>query len=231
MTRTDARRPLRVLTAEELAQLRQQQSPAPRSAAQLAVLQSADRFRRTLAVPARRAEPGPSPAASASSAATGAARPAGAGAGPSPLQAVVRQLPEEDEPPGVEPLAAAAMPWPDLAAQSLPEGAGTAAVTGDTHARSDLPQDPWPEQMAQTIADLCARAAPSFVNWTVTLPMDPQVLPETDLRLSLSQHWLSLRFITQSPRSHHLVCRYRQSLLEQLERLPQLPHGIDIEVT
>lgn len=234
MTRTDARRPLRVLSAEELAQLRQQQNP-PRSAAQLAVLQSADRFRRTLAGPTRRAEPGPPPAsppaASASFAAVVAARPAGAGAGPSPLQAVVRQLPEEGEPPGTAPLAAAAMPWPDLAAQSLPEGEGMAAATGDPTALPDLPQDPWPEQMAQTIADLCARAAPSFVNWTVTLPMDPQVLPETDLRLSLSQHWLSLRFITQSPRSHHLVCRYRQSLLEQLERLPQLPHGIDIEVT
>jgi hypothetical protein len=226
MTRTDARRPLRVLSAEELAQLRQQQNP-PRSAAQLAALQSADRFRRTLAGPARRAEPGPPPTASASFAAAVAARPAGAGAVPSPLQAVVRQLPEEGEPPGAEPLAAAAMPWPD----PVPEDPGTTAVTGDPHALPDLPQDPWPEQMAQTIADLCARAAPSFVNWTVTLPMDPQVLPETDLRLSLSQHWLSLRFITQSPRSHHLVCRYRQSLLEQLERLPQLPHGIDIEVT
>jgi flagellar hook-length control protein FliK len=92
-------------------------------------------------------------------------------------------------------------------------------------------QDPWPQQMAQTIAALCARAEPAFVNWTVTLPMDPQVLPQTDLRLSLSQHWLSLRFITQSPQAHHLVCSHRHRLIEQLERLPQLPHGIDIEVT
>ncbi|HEY9106306.1 MAG TPA: type III secretion HpaP family protein [Roseateles sp.] len=230
MTHTDARRPLRVLSAEELAQLRLQQNQAPRSAAQLATQQSADRFRRTLAGPARRTESGPPPAASASPAATVAARPAGAGAGSAPLQAVVRHLPEGDEPPGTEPLSAA-MPWLDLAAQPLLEGDAAASATGDQPALPDLPHDPWPEQMAQTIADLCARSAPSFVNWTVTLPMDPQVLPETDLRLSLSQHWLSLRFITQSPQSHHLVCRHRQRLLEQLERLPQLPHGIDIEVT
>lgn len=110
------------------------------------------------------------------------------------------------------------------------ESAAMAGVS-DGLAVPTWPQDPWPEQMAQTIAKLCARADPSFVNWTVTLPMDPQTLPLTDLRLSLSQHWLSLRFITQSPQSHHLVCAYRHRLQEELERLPQLPHGIDIEVT
>jgi flagellar hook-length control protein FliK len=104
-------------------------------------------------------------------------------------------------------------------------------VCGDGSTVPSVSQDPWPQQMAQTIAALCARAEPSFVNWTVTLPMDPQVLPQTDLRLSLSQHWLSLRFITQSPQAHHLVCSHRHRLIEQLERLPQLPHGIDIEVT
>jgi hypothetical protein len=233
MSRTDNRRPLRLLSADEIAQLQQQQNQAPRSAALLATLQSADRFRRTLAGPARRTEPAPPPSSSSSaspaSAAPAAARPADAGAGPAPLHAVVRQLTGEDETPGAEPLAAAAMPWLDPAARPPSEGEGATAATGD--ALPDLPQDPWPEQMAQTIANLCARSSPSFVNWTVTLPMDPQVLPETDLRLSLSQHWLSLRFITQSPRSHHLVCRYRQGLLERLERLPNLPHGIDIEVT
>lgn len=225
MSRTESRRPLRVLSADEIAQL-QQQNQAPRSAAQLAALQSADRFRRTLAGPSRRAEPAPPPAARAS-----LAPPANAGALPLPLHAVAQERPEHDEDLRATPPAVAAVPWQDLAAQAAPEGDAPAVVPADGLAVPDPPQDPWPERMAQTIAALCARTAPSFVNWTVTLPMDPRVLPETDLRLSLSQHWLSLRFITQSPRSHHLVCRYRQALLEQLERLPNLPHGIDIEVT
>jgi hypothetical protein len=244
MSRTESRRPIRVLSADEIALLRQQQNQAPRSAAQLAALQSADRFRRTLAGPSRRAEaaapaasPRPAPPTSApptsllpSSAQPHPAQPAKAGAGLA-LHAVVQELPANDEPAATEPLLAADTQWLALAAHQLPDGeAGTAALT-DGLAVPELPRDPWPEQMAHTIAGLCARAEPAFVNWTVTLPMDPQVLPETDLRLSLSQHWLSLRFITQSPRSHHLVCRYRQSLLAELERLPNLPHGIDIEVT
>lgn len=229
MSRTESRRPLRVLSADELAQL--QQNQAPRGAAQLAALQSADRFRRTLAGPSRRAETAalqpPSPPA-APPASAPAAHPS---AVPSLLHAVAHEGPEDDERRCDELAAAAATPWRDLAAQAQPEGDTAAAAPDGGLAAADLPQDPWPERMAQTIANLCARTAPSFVNWTVTLPMDPQVLPETDLRLSLSQHWLSLRFITQSPQSHRLVCRYRQGLLEQLERLPNLPHGIDIEVT
>ena len=243
MSRTDSRRPIRVLSAAEIAQLQQQQQ-APRNAAQVAAQQSADRFRRTLAGPSRRAEPQPQPqtqacspqpssppAAQSASASPDPAQAVKPSAGPQ-LHAVVAGLPEnDDELTSTEPLSAAAMEWHDLAAQELPESENSAAVLNEGLAVPDLPQDPWPEQMAQTIANLCSRASPSFVNWTVTLPMDPQVLPETDLRLSLSQHWLSLRFITQSPQSYHLVCRYRQSLLEQLERLPNLPHGIDIEVT
>lgn len=243
MTRTEGRRPLRVLTAAEIAQLQQ----APRGAAQVAALQSADRFRRTLSGSSRRGDaPQPTPAsASASSFASGPApRPEGLGTASTHLQGLqsARMLDAEDDSdwpsvpelavgengPGLNPEAvltlhtSAAAPHTDAPAQSARVNASAAV---------DVAQDPWPEQMAQTIAALCARASPSFVNWTVTLPMDPLVLPETDLRLSLSQHWLSLRFITQSPHSHHLVSTHKHKLLEQLERLPQLPHGIDIEVT
>jgi hypothetical protein len=235
MSRTESRRPLRVLSAEEIAQLQQQQQQAPRNAAQLAAAQSADRFRRTLAGPARRAEP--TALASPSSAPAPGPAPASAPAMPAAAPQLLPRLVEEaqacdDEPAPVEPPAAAAIePHQLAAAQEPPDDGPSAGMDTDGLAAASLAQDPWPQEMAETIANLCARAAPSFVNWTVTLPMDPLVLPETDLRLSLSQHWLSLRFITQSPQSHHLVCRYRQGLLEQLERLPNLPHGIDIEVT
>lgn len=236
MSRTESRRPIRVLSAAEIAQLQQQQQ-APRNAVQVAALQSADRFRRTLAGSSRRAEPAPlaqpssPPAPQTSAGQRNQAAQAKPPAGPQ-LQPVVEEAAAIDnEPAPVEQLAAAAMEWRDLTTQELPENDASTGLVAEGLSAPGLSHDPWPEQMAETIASLCARAAPSFVNWTVTLPMDPQVLPETDLRLSLSQHWLSLRFITQSPQSHHLVCRYRQSLLEQLERMPNLPHGIDIEVT
>jgi hypothetical protein len=140
----------------------------------------------------------------------------------------VSELSHGEDGPGLDPVAASML---HTSAAAEHTHAPPDAARLNAAAPVDVAQDPWPEQMAQTIAALCARAAPSFVNWTVTLPMDPLVLPETDLRLSLSQHWLSLRFITQSPHSHHLVSTHRHKLLEQLERLPQLPHGIDIEVT
>ena len=71
----------------------------------------------------------------------------------------------------------------------------------------------------------------AFVTWTVTVPMDPQVLPDTELRLHLSPHWLSLRFTTQSQRAARLISLHRPRLLSQLEHMANLPHGIDIEVT
>ncbi|WP_084236438.1 type III secretion HpaP family protein [Hydrogenophaga taeniospiralis] len=244
MSRTEGRRPLRVLSAAEIAQL--QQAQTPRGAAQVAVLQSADRFRRTLSGSPRRGDAPPSspssPSASApvqrregpgaASARTTGVRPERArGAEALPELPTLPGIPHGDDALGVDRVAALELSASACAEQAGAEAPPDAARVNGGAATVDVAQDPWPEQMAQTIAALCARAAPSFVNWTVTLPMDPQVLPETDLRLSLSQHWLSLRFITQSVHSHHLVSTHRHKLLEQLERLPQLPHGIDIEVT
>jgi hypothetical protein len=85
--------------------------------------------------------------------------------------------------------------------------------------------------MAQQIVQLCRRADPAFVTWTVTVPLDPDVLPDTELRIHLSEHWLSLRFASHSPRSTDLIFRHRSRLQLLLERTPNLPHGIDIEVT
>ena len=84
--------------------------------------------------------------------------------------------------------------------------------------------------MAKMIAGLCTGADPAFVTWTVTVPMDPQVLPDTELRLHLSPHWLSLRFATQSQRAARLISLHRPRLQSQLEHMANLPHGIDIEV-
>lgn len=98
----------------------------------------------------------------------------------------------------------------------------------------DLPgrqaQDRWSERMALLVGDLCKRADPAFKSWTATLRIDPEVLPDTQLRLSLSPHWLSLRFITGSQEAGRLVSTHRPELQSLLERAPNLPHGIDIDI-
>lgn len=88
----------------------------------------------------------------------------------------------------------------------------------------------WAEQMATMVTDICDHADPAFRNWTATLCLDPKVLPETKLRLSLSPHWLSLRFISDSQQATALVSTYRSELVSLLEKAPNLPHGIDIEI-
>lgn len=84
--------------------------------------------------------------------------------------------------------------------------------------------------MATMVTDICDHADPAFRNWTATLCLDPKVLPETKLRLSLSPHWLSLRFISDSQQATALVSTYRSELVSLLEKAPNLPHGIDIEI-
>ena len=230
MSRTEPRRPLRLLHPAEVAG-----RPAA-TVAQAAAQQSADRFRRTLGA-ARRPE-------AAESAASGSAN-ASSGASPAQPPLAASHGPEGPGPKAAaEPRTSSGRTAAPVAARGpatilpapLPQDEEPAPETVEGHAPGDGPDAPtvaaddWPERMASTIASLCARADPAIVNWTDTIPMDPAVLPETTLQLSLSQHWLALRFSTQSPHAHHLVCRYRPRLLEQLERLPQLPHGIDIEV-
>ena len=230
MSREEVRRPLRYLSEAELGVA--PVPPVPRvDAATLA--RSGERFQRTLgAVPSRRTPAGVSrdngrrDAAAAETA--GAPAPAAKGA------------------PAAPPAAAAPMP----VASAAPVGAATPTTMdeadgGDVPVESPVERpdlgwwkgpapaaaaDAWPEQLADTIADLFRRADPAFVSWTVTVPMDPEVLPETELRLSLSPHWLSLRFAARSPEASHLLLRHRPRLQSLLERTPNLPHGIDIEI-
>lgn len=103
-----------------------------------------------------------------------------------------------------------------------------------SHQRHDSPdqeaQERWADRMASLVNQLCSRADPAFKSWTATLRMDPSVLPETQLRLSLSPHWLSLRFVTESAAATRLVSSHRTELQSLLERAPNLPHGIDIDI-
>jgi predicted pyridoxine 5'-phosphate oxidase superfamily flavin-nucleotide-binding protein len=133
-------------------------------------------------------------------------------------QAVLRAAPLQ----AASPAFSTAEEQPDRALDDTEAlGAGATMTTAE---------DAWPDRMAKMIAALCTRADPAFVTWTVTVPMDPQVLPDTELRLHLSPHWLSLRFATQSQRAARLISLHRPRLQSQLEHMANLPHGIDIEV-
>lgn len=98
------------------------------------------------------------------------------------------------------------------------------------HGSDQQAEDRWADHMASLVDQLCNRADPAFKSWTATLRMDPAILPETQLRLSLSPHWLSLRFITDSAAATSLVSSHRTELQSLLERAPNLPHGIDIDI-
>ncbi|SFD77810.1 type III secretion HpaP family protein [Paracidovorax konjaci] len=94
------------------------------------------------------------------------------------------------------------------------------------------PQAPpaWLQDTVQRIAWLCAQADPAFQSWSVTVPMDPAVLPECELGLSLSPYAMSLRFRTSSSESARLISLHRDPLRAQLEALGPSPRGIDIEL-
>ena len=232
MSRTDARRPIRFLAVSELAQ------PAPQSHSDnhVAMAQSADRFRRTLSAPLRRGATAPSSAVGAAprEASASSASPTNSALGgrtpETPLRAGTVPL---RSPKGTEavlraaPLQAAS---PAFSTEEPTDRELDNAEALGTGAAMTTAEDAWPEQMAKMIAALCTRADPAFVTWTVTVPMDPQVLPDTELRLHLSPHWLSLRFATQSQRAARLISLHRPRLQSQLEHMANLPHGIDIEV-
>ena len=102
--------------------------------------------------------------------------------------------------------------------------------SADDDGQRDAPD--WRRQLAGVIATLCARADPAFENWSVIVPLDARVLPETELRLTLSPHALLLRFHTLSPGSHRLVSAHRSTLHQMLlETLPTSSRDIDIDVT
>lgn len=212
MTRTDEnRRPVRVLPPAQVAG-----NPRPFTATQ-----AADRFHRTLAS-ARRIEPAPE-----------RQRPA--------AEPRVERTPERAPRPFVPaPLLDddSALPPIDTA-----PGRETAAPRDEARSPEPRPQPPaiepvaatdtgrWTEDAAQKIATLCNRADASFAHWSVTLPMDPQALPETDLVLSLSPYGLSLRFRTQSALSSRLIDMHKPRLQALLGRTRGLPQDIAIEVT
>jgi hypothetical protein len=87
----------------------------------------------------------------------------------------------------------------------------------------------WDGELADRIAMLCRRSPNGLSSWTLTVPLDPAVLPQTELQLALSIERLLLRFHTHSPYSQALVKRHRERLAELLVRALPFEREIDIE--
>jgi Type III secretion protein (HpaP) len=145
------------------------------------------------------------------------------------------QMPAEPAPPGAPDPA----PWRPLA-----WAAGANTASGDGRGSDDAPggpqavqaaaasdeAPPWVKDMVQQVALLCAEGDPRFQCWSVTLPMDPAVLPDCELRLALSPDEMTLRFRTGSAQSSALVSKHRDTLRTRLQALPASPSAIDIDL-
>ncbi|MFD2301049.1 type III secretion HpaP family protein [Paracidovorax citrulli] len=108
-------------------------------------------------------------------------------------------------------------------------GAGPSAASAPARpAAADAPA--WLQDTVQRIAWLCAQADPAFQSWSVTVPMDPAVLPESEVALTLSPYAMSLRFRTRSCESARLISLHRDPLRAQLEALGPGQRGIDIDL-
>jgi Type III secretion protein (HpaP) len=137
------------------------------------------------------------------------------------------------------------MPAPLVAIKSLTRRTGANASAGDTLARWPRSQSTasvkhpqitvagreWEQSLVRLAHKLCGSSDVSMTHWTIQIPLDPDVLPETTLHLALSPHRLQLRFNTQSSWSLHLISERTSMLLQLLhESLPDL-RDIDIELT
>ncbi|GKT20946.1 type III secretion HpaP family protein [Acidovorax sp. SUPP3334] len=130
-------------------------------------------------------------------------------------------------PPPLAHAPSAAEPGEDLPGDRPPvQGAGAMGTATDA-------QPPkWLIDTAQIITDLCRRADPAFQSLSVTVPMDPQVLPDCELALGLSSYAMTLRFHTVSSESRRLISLHRDQLHGLLSRLstnPQRSIDIDLE--
>lgn len=89
----------------------------------------------------------------------------------------------------------------------------------------------WVGALADSIAETCAGTDVAFSSWSVVLPLDPEVLPETTLRIDFSPNRLLLRFCTQSIDSLNLISDSSNELVNLITvRLPNFGN-IEVELT
>ena len=83
---------------------------------------------------------------------------------------------------------------------------------------------------ARLVSSLFNRTERTFQTWTVTVPLDPAALPQSEVQLQVSPFRLVLRFRTQSAASAHLISSFKGQLLALLENTRSLPSTIDLEL-
>lgn len=218
MSDADVRRPRRIIPAEA-APVPPAQPAAPGTPLP-PLLRQAERFQRSLWQPAGQRSAAATMSKAAVSAPTAPAAPQPTStAAPSPRATAARTACAAP-PPATREASAPLPPMPSVP-QEMPA----------SHGNGDAPEDTWAQDLAQVVATLCRQSDPAFEAWSIVVPLDPLVLPETELRLALSRHRLSLRFHTQSPQSLHLVLSHRASLAALIEQAMPSTRDIDIDVT
>jgi type III secretion control protein HpaP len=89
-------------------------------------------------------------------------------------------------------------------------------------------------RVAREVAAFCAnRAITQSGNWEVRMPLDPRILPETTLYLTLSPRCLQLRFDTQDASSRQLLLQHGRMLDRELSALLDAwgePREVDVSI-
>lgn len=111
-------------------------------------------------------------------------------------------------------LVADALPVGDV----LPVGdalpVGDVLPVGDSHAADHAIA----HYLARTVLDFCNDGAVRGGDgWQVSMPLRGDLLPATTLHLSLSRHWLLLRFVSHDERARCLVLLHQKSLQTMLQ--------------
>jgi Type III secretion protein (HpaP) len=122
-------------------------------------------------------------------------------------EALLALLPGEPDAVGIEP------PTPDRVGAAAAVEAARPAPLGDP---LDLRMV---EYIATTVTRFCNDSAVRDGDgWQIRIALRADVLPATTLHLSLSPHWLLLRFETADERSRHLLSSHRETLESSLDK-------------
>lgn len=116
-----------------------------------------------------------------------------------------------------------------IAARPLPELPGACEVGA---VQVDAPGASVVRYLAATVADFCNHpAVHAGDGWTVRLVLNENILPSTTLHLSLSLHWLLLRFDCGDAQSKGVISAHCSTLQSALEDAvsPRRDVSIDID--
>jgi hypothetical protein len=99
-----------------------------------------------------------------------------------------------------------------------PDGAAAAAANAKSIGDSPAADHAIAQYLARTVIDFCNdRAVQGGDGWQVSMPLRADLLNATTLHLSLSRHWLLLRFVSHDERSRRLVLMHQKSLQTMLQ--------------